>query len=166
MTQPEDFTNSQFPSYVCKLRKSLYGLKQAPRAWYTKLRQALHGWGFARSVSDASLFINQTAKAVLFLLVYVDDILVTGSDSSALKECIHDLDTYFALKTLGSINYFLGFEVFRNETRLYLTQSKYTLDLLHKAGLQIANHVRPHWFWEPPLLMKVLISWIPLSIEP
>lgn len=85
MAQPEGFIDSQFPSYVCKLRKSLYGLKQAPRAWYTKLCQALQGWGFIQSVFDASLFIKGTTKAVLLLLVYVDDILVIGSNSSALK---------------------------------------------------------------------------------
>ena len=73
---------------------------------------------------------------MLFLLVYVDDILVTGSDSSTLKAYIHDLDTYFALKTLGSVNYFLGFEAFRDKIGMYLTQSKYAVNLLHKAGIQ------------------------------
>ena len=58
---------------------------------------------------------------MLFVLVYVDDILVTGSDSTALHACIQDLDTYFALKTLGSVNYFLGFEAYRDPTGIYLT---------------------------------------------
>ena len=139
---------------------------QAPRTWYNKLRQALHGWGFVQSISDASLFIKRTAKVVLFLLVYVDDILVTKSGSLALKDCIHDLDTYFSLKTLGSVNYFLGFEVFRNKTGIYLTQSKYTLDLLHKASMQDCKPCEHQWFWGRPLLMKVIVSWIHLSIEP
>ena len=72
---------------------------------------------------------------MLFLLVYVDDILVTGSDSTALQQCIHDLDKHFALETLGSVNYFLGFEAHRDKIGLYLTQSKYTIDLLTKAGM-------------------------------
>ena len=70
---------------------------------------------------------------MLFVLVYVDDVLVIGLDSLALQGCIHDLNTHFALKTLGSVNYFLGFEAYRNSTSIYLTQSKYTLDLLKKA---------------------------------
>jgi len=110
MAQLEEFVNNQSPTHVCRLNKSLYGLKQAPRAWYSKLRVALQSWDFVRSVLDASLFIKRTTSYVLFVLVYVDDILLTRSDPTTLSYCIHDLDTHFALKTLGSVNYFLGFE--------------------------------------------------------
>ena len=99
MSQLERFENRHSPSHVCWLRKSLYSLKQAPRAWYTKLRVALQSWGFVRSVSDASLFIKRTSKFVLFVLIYVDDILVIGSDSQAVSDFIHDLDKNLALKT-------------------------------------------------------------------
>jgi len=71
----------------------------------------------------------------LFVLVYVDDILITGSDSTALRLCFKDLDRTFALKTLGSVNYFLGFEAFRNTAGIYLTQAKYSMDLLKKAEM-------------------------------
>ena len=57
-------------------------------------------------------------------MVYVDDILITGSNLVALGEFIRDLDTNFALKTLGSVHYFLGFEAHRNKAGIYLTQSK------------------------------------------
>jgi len=76
---------------------------------------------------------------VLFILVYVGDILVTGSNSIALQAYIQDLDTHFALKTLGSVNYFLGFEAYRDSTSIYLIQSNYTLDLLKKAAMQDCN---------------------------
>ena len=118
----------------------MYDLKQTPRAWYTKLRTALQGWGFVQAVSDASLFIKKSAHYVLFILVYVDDILVTGSDPKVLQSFIRDLDTLFAFKTLGSVNYFLGFEANRDSTGIYLTQSKYTIDLLKKAAMQ---HCKP-----------------------
>ena len=91
---------------------------------------------FQRVVYDASLFIKWIDIAVLFLLVYVDDILVTGSNPIALKKCIQDLDDHFTLKTLGSISYFLGFEAHRTVDGLYLTQSKYVLDLLKKASMR------------------------------
>ena len=100
---------SELPTHVCRLNKSLYGLRQAPRAWYNKLNGALQQWGFKKAVSDVSLFIKKTSSYVLFVLVYVDDILVISSDSLALQGCIQDLDKNFALKTLGSVNYFLGF---------------------------------------------------------
>lgn len=73
-------------------------------------------WGFIRAISDASMFIKRTSKYVLFILVYVDDILVMGFDSIALEACIQDLDSRFALKTLGSVNYFLGFEAYRDSS--------------------------------------------------
>ena len=83
-----------------------------------------------RVVSNASLFIKKDSKYVLFVLVYVDNILIIGFDTDALHACIKDLDTYFSLKTLGSVNYFLDFEAHRDVTGIYLTQSKYSLDLL------------------------------------
>jgi len=138
MSQRDGFVSSAHPSHVCKLKKFLYRLKQAPRAWYTKLRNALQSWGFLRAVSDASLFIKRTSTFVIFILVYVD-ILITGSDFAALQACIHDLDTHFALKTIGSVNYFLGFKAYRDSNGLYLTQSKYVLDLLKKAAMSNCN---------------------------
>ncbi|XP_052208544.1 uncharacterized mitochondrial protein AtMg00810-like [Diospyros lotus] len=78
----------------------------------------------------------KSKQYVLFVLVYVDDILVTGSDSKVLKSFIRDLDTHFALKTLGSMNYFLEFEVHRDSTGIYLAQSKYIIDLLKKDAMQ------------------------------
>ena len=65
----------------------------------------------------------------------MDDIPITDLDSAALQACIHDLDAHFALKTLGSVNYFLGFETYRDKSGLYLTQSKYVFDLLKKAAM-------------------------------
>jgi len=72
---------------------------------------------------------------VLFVSIYVDGILIIGSDTSALKACIQDLNTHFALKTLGSVSYFLGFEAHHNTNVLYLTQTKYTIDLLKKTAM-------------------------------
>ena len=99
------------------------------------MQVALQSWGFTRVVSNVSLFVKRTFKFVLFLLVYIDDILITGLDNTALRACVHDLETQFALKTLGSISYFLGFEAYRDHSGIYLTQSKYNLDLLQKATM-------------------------------
>jgi len=100
-----------------------------------KLRTALQSWGFVCAVSDASLFIKKTVGCVLYVLIYVDDILLIGSDNDALKSCIKALDTHFALKTLGSMNYFLGFEAYRDSSGIYLTQTKYVIELLKKATM-------------------------------
>ncbi|KAM1411727.1 hypothetical protein ACFXTH_024342 [Malus domestica] len=85
MQQPPGFIDPSKPHHVCQLRKSLYGLKQAPRAWFDKLFQALLQFGFVQSSSDASLFVLNGPSPVI-VLVYVDDILVTGPNSSACTQ--------------------------------------------------------------------------------
>ncbi|GAB2303645.1 hypothetical protein Dimus_038792 [Dionaea muscipula] len=119
MEQPPGFLDKTFPHHVCKLKKAIYGLKQAPRAWYTELRNFLLQVGFINSVADSSLFIYRRDHLVLYLLVYVDDIIVTGSDSVALDNMIQRLSTRFSLKDLGSLTYFLGVEVHMHPKGLF-----------------------------------------------
>ena len=69
---------------VCKLRKSLYGLKQAPRQWFAQLSSALVSFGFFQSKADYSLFVKNDGKIFLAILVYVDDMIITGNDSKAI----------------------------------------------------------------------------------
>ena len=82
MVQPPGFIDSTLPSHICRLKKSLYGLKQAPRAWYQELHTSLLQLEFQQSKSDSSLFIYTCDGVTIFLLVYVDDLLITGSDSA------------------------------------------------------------------------------------
>jgi len=91
MLQPPGFVNKSFPDHVCRLKKALYGLKQAPRAWYMELRVFLLSLGFVNSTADASLFISQKSGSTLYLLVYVDDIIVTGSSPTELSNLISPL---------------------------------------------------------------------------
>ena len=130
MHQPPGSINSQFPYHVCKLNMALYGLKQAPWAWYTKLSTSLLGWGFQASQADNSMFIHHSAHDVLILLIYVDDILVTGGNSSHISSFITRLNSSFVLCDLGYVNYFLGIEVVRHGTMFHLSQHKYTQDIL------------------------------------
>ena len=86
MCQPEGFVDLQKPSYVCKFKKALYGLKQAPRAWYDKLIDSLVAkWGFRKSRADTSLFCKGKQGSIIFVLIYVDDILITGPNSTELE---------------------------------------------------------------------------------
>ncbi|WKA03696.1 hypothetical protein VitviT2T_021792 [Vitis vinifera] len=80
MMQPSGFEDSSFPTHVCRLQKALYGLKQAPRAWFHKLNSFLLQLGFQCSRVDASLFYFHSASDIIILLIYVDDILITGSN--------------------------------------------------------------------------------------
>lgn len=111
MSQPEGFLHPQFPTHVCKLKKALYGLKQALRAWYDKLKSSMLQWEFHTSRSDTSLFIQHIEGELVVLLIYVDDILVTGSHIKFVKKVVHQLGAEYALKDFGEFNYFLGLEV-------------------------------------------------------
>ena len=103
---------------------SLYGLKQAPRTWYTELRNFLLPMGFFNSLSDTSLFIYSHDDNVAYLLVYVDDLILTGNNNSMLDKFVSKLADRFSIKDLGPLNYFLGVEVISMSTGLFLTQHK------------------------------------------
>ncbi|KAL8141205.1 hypothetical protein V2J09_007226 [Rumex salicifolius] len=135
MTQPPGFVNKALPDHVCKLKKAIYGLKQAPRAWYTELKTFLLQLGFVNSIADAFLFIHKTSAHVLFLLVYVDDIIITGSSSESVQHLIQNLSNRFSLKDTGNLSYFLGVEVQPHPRGLFLSQRKYITDVLHKANM-------------------------------
>jgi len=85
MKQPPGFENPRYPSFVCKLKKAIYGLKQAPRAWYSRLSSKLISLGFVSSKSDTSLFTYRKGSVEIYMLIYVDDIIVTSSSQDAIK---------------------------------------------------------------------------------
>ena len=139
MLQPEGFEDGTKPHHMCRLHKPLYGLKQAPRAWFDCLKTTLLDWGFANSVSDNSLFHCRIDNKLLPVLVYMDDNLVTGEDSKLIHKLITNLNSQFSLKTLSSINYFLGIKAHISSTGLVFTQRKYLQDLLTKTKMLSAK---------------------------
>ncbi|KAD5508938.1 hypothetical protein E3N88_16641 [Mikania micrantha] len=135
LRQPRGFIDASKPDHVCLLHKSLYGLKQAPRAWFERLTNTLHHLGFTGSKTDPSLFILNNGGTLVYVLIYVDDIIVTGNNINAINNVIANLGTSFAVKDLGDLHYFLGIEVIRHGSNLILSQQKYISDLIQKAGL-------------------------------
>nr|XP_020155223.1 uncharacterized mitochondrial protein AtMg00810-like [Aegilops tauschii subsp. strangulata] len=133
--QPTSFFDTHYPGHVCLLSRSLYGLKQAPRAWYQRITAFLQQQGFWSTRSDASLFVYHPGTATAFLLLYVDDIILTASSPALLLHIIASLGTEFALKDLGALHYFLGIEVVRRATGFFLHQQKYAYELLERAGM-------------------------------
>ena len=95
--------------FVCKLKKTLYGLKQAPRAWYEKMDGFLMSLGFNKSVVDPNLYYHIVGDKCLILVLYVDDLFLTGLES-LIAECKHALTFEFVMD-LGMMHYFLGLEV-------------------------------------------------------
>ncbi|RVW74760.1 Retrovirus-related Pol polyprotein from transposon RE1 [Vitis vinifera] len=139
MSQPPGFIDRDHPHHVCKLRKAIYGLKQAPRAWYHELRQFLLQFGFINSIADTSLFIFNNHGTILYLLVYVDDIIITGNNVEAAQTFIQQLSQRFSLKDLGPLTYFLGVEVISHTNGLFLSQRKYIADLLNRTHMTEAK---------------------------
>jgi hypothetical protein len=123
------------PNQVCKLLKSLYGLKQASRKWYEKLTSLLVREGYTQSTSDYSLFTLRHNNNFTALLIYVDDIILSGTSIDEINRIKSILDDNFKIKDLGIVKYFLGLEVAHSKAGISVSQRKYCLDLLHESGL-------------------------------
>lgn len=121
MQQPPGYVDFVYPNYVCKLHKSLYGLEQAPRAWFERFIFNLLHMGFTASIVDSSLFIYQLAKTIIYLLLYVDDIIVTGNSVVQISQLIIALSQAFELKDLRPLSYFLGIQIAHSKFGITLT---------------------------------------------
>ena len=133
MCLPLGFHNKE-ENLVCKLNKSVYGLKQASRHWFEKFSTTILQMGFVQSKSDYSLFTHMQGFSFIVLLVYVDDILLTGNNPACVDSLKKLLDDRFGLKDLGSLRYFLGLEVARTNEGISLNQRKYSLEILKDIG--------------------------------
>ncbi|GJX11377.1 ribonuclease H-like domain-containing protein [Tanacetum coccineum] len=139
MHQPPGFVDSAHPNYVCHLQRSLYGLKQAPRAWFQRFASFITRVGFQHSKTDTSLFVYHMGSDVAYLLLYVDDIILTASSTALLQRIITLLHSEFAMTDLGSLNYFLGVSAQRSKSGLFLSQSKFAEEILERAHMQHCN---------------------------
>lgn len=134
--QPVGFIDDQQPDTVCLLSKSIYGLKQAPRAWYLRFANFITSIGFRATRSDTSLFVLQRGNDVAYLLLYVDDMVLTASSDALLRQLIDRLQREFALKDHAApLRFFLSIDVHLSSSGFFLSQSQYAKDLLESAGM-------------------------------
>ena len=124
-----------FPHSVFGLRQALNGLKQAPRAWFAKFSSTISQHGFLGSSFDTALFLRRSGHGITILLLYVDDMIIIGDDMQGIHDLKHFLGCQFEMKDLGPLNYFLGLEVSSFADGYYLTQAKYTSDLISRASI-------------------------------
>lgn len=120
---------------VCKLIKSIYGLRLASRQWNEKLSDFLITYGFTHSLADYALFTHKNGSQFNVVVVYVDDILLTGDNLSmihSLKTALHD---EFSIKDLGEAKYYMGLEISRTDSGVMLSQQKFILDMLKHSNL-------------------------------
>jgi hypothetical protein len=134
-SQPTRFVDPTQPDRVCRINKSLYGLKQVPHAWYGRFATYLLSLGFVEAKSDTSLFVFRRGADTVYLLLYVDDIVLTASSTSLLQHTISALKREFIMKDLDPLHHFLGVSVQHQIDGLFLTQRQFALDVLERAGM-------------------------------
>ncbi|KAJ0617795.1 putative RNA-directed DNA polymerase [Helianthus annuus] len=135
MEAPPGFSGGFKDGEVCRLKKSLYGLKQSPRAWFGKFTLAMKEYGYHQSNADHTLFLKRRNGLVTCLIIYVDDMIITGDDVEEIAQLKRNLFSKFEMKDLGNLKYFLGIEVLRSKRGIFICQKKYVLDLLAETGL-------------------------------
>ena len=116
VTQSSGFVDRDRPHHICQLRKALYGLKQAPRAWYQELKTFLTSIGFKNSLADTLTFVYMNSGQVLYRLVYIDDIIVTGSSTTLFTTFIKIVSQRFSLKVPADLQFVLCYNLLSRAT--------------------------------------------------
>jgi hypothetical protein len=143
-SQPIGFVDPAQLDRDCRLNKSLYGLKQAPWAWYNRFATYLPSLGFVEAKSDISLFIFYRDADTVYLLLYVDDIVLIASSTMLLQHTISALKREFVMKDLSPLHHFLGVSIQHQADGLFFTQRQFTLDVLECASMVDCKLVSTH----------------------
>ncbi|GKD22891.1 retrotransposon protein, putative, ty1-copia subclass [Tanacetum coccineum] len=153
MEQPECFQSSKFAKRSYKLQRSIYGLKQASRSWNKRYDEKIKEFGFIQNTKEPCVYIRTDRKKVVFLILYVDDILMMGNDILMLEGVKTWLKRCFAMKDLGEATYILGIKIYRDRSKriLGLCQSTYIDKILKRFKME--NSKRG---WVPMIVKKYL----------
>ncbi|WVZ83807.1 LOW QUALITY PROTEIN: hypothetical protein U9M48_030907 [Paspalum notatum var. saurae] len=135
MTQPDGFVDPQNAGKVCKLLKSIYGLKQASRSWNLRFDEVVKGFGFIKNVEEPCVY-KKWERAV-FLVLYVDDILLIGNDIPMLEAVKDSLRKSFSMKDLEEAAYILGIKIYRDRSKRLIgfSQSTYIDKVLKRFNM-------------------------------
>jgi hypothetical protein len=126
MSHQEGFVVKGQEHKVWKIIKSLYGMKQAPSAWYEKLTDNLLKLNFKHfNLDDATLFVNKVGKNVVYLVVYVDDMLITCNNENYIASIKKKFKKGFEMKDLGHLHYYLSIEIIKNTRYIFISHKKY-----------------------------------------
>ena len=145
---------------MCRLKKALYSLKQTPMTWYSRIDIFLSSLEFTKIKLDSNLQYKVENGNPVILLLYVDDLFVTGM-GGLITNTKRKLDFKFEMKDLGMMHYFLGIEGWQNADGISLGQGKYAVEILKRFGMMDllhCNHSFPIFlnFGAPPFLLKLL----------
>ena len=130
MEQPKGFSTPRQEKKVCKLVKSLYGLKQAPKQWHEKFDNVMMSHGFKINECDKCVYVKDTELGYFILCLYVDDMLIVGSDDKMIASTKNMLNSRFVMKDMGLVDVILGIKIKRPLEGLILSQSHYVDNIL------------------------------------
>lgn len=138
MTQPKGFVDPQSAKKICKLQKSIYGLKQASRSWNIRFDEVVKALGFVKNEEEPCVYKKISGSALVFLILYVDDILLIGNDIPMLESVKTSLKNSFSMKDLGEAAYILGIRIYRDRSKrlIGLSQSTYIDKVLKRFNMQ------------------------------
>jgi len=145
MEQPPGYVDQTHPNLVCSLKKVLYGLKQAPRAWSKKIGEYLVTSGFQTSDADFSLYVKKTNHGIVVIIIYVDDLIITGDSDVNIFDLKKLLKQNFEMKDLGKLRYFPSIKVIHSPKGIWLLQRQYALNKLSEYGMTGCKPFQFHW---------------------
>ena len=153
MMQPDSFVTNNQSQRVFKLQKSIYGLKQASRSWNIRFDEAIKSFGFCQNPDESCVYRKTEGGRVVFLVLYVDDILLLGSDIGLLSTVKVWLAKTFDMKDLGEANYILGIKLHRDRKNrmIGLSQAAYIDKVLVRfAMLRFQEGYHTFQAWDEP----------------
>jgi len=121
----EGFLGGGDSTKVYRINRVLYGLKQAPKVWYDRINQWLQKQGLTRSANDPNLYFKKTYDKLIILLLYVNDLLITGDDAKGIADLKQKLQFEFEMTDLGEANNYLGIEINRTIQSIFINQRRY-----------------------------------------
>jgi hypothetical protein len=140
--QPPGFEDPRYPNHVYRLSKALYGLKQAPRVWYERLRDFLIEKSFIIGKVDTTLFTKKLNGEIFICQVYVDDIIFGSTNEDYCKEFGELMSKEFEMSMIGELTFFLGFQVKQMSEGIFISQEKYTKDLLKRFKMDDCKPIK------------------------
>ena len=135
MKPPPGLSDEYNQGEGCKLKKALYGLKQSPRVWFGRFIAAMKRFGYRQSNSDHTLFLKKQGDQIICLVIYVDDMVITGNNAKEIDKLKRQLFHEVEMKDLENLKYFIGIEVLKSSKGIFINQRKYILDLLAEVGM-------------------------------
>nr|GFC69124.1 retrovirus-related Pol polyprotein from transposon TNT 1-94 [Tanacetum cinerariifolium] len=151
VAQPNGFVDPDHLEKVYYLRKALYGLKQAPMAWYDQLSKFLTSKGFTKGIIDPTLFTIRYKEDILLVQIYVDDIIFGSTNPKYSKRFEKLMHNRFEMSLMGEMKFFLGLQIHQSPSGIFINQAKYTLEILHKHGMDKGQSIGTPMAMKPKL---------------